>query len=151
NPFNPFGVPVGIGYRFTGFDSEYNPRATFFRALAGTKGSLAGNWSWDLSAQRSQDDTDLTYRNYNFDTIAVRNALSSSDPATALNPFVTGPPASSALLDTLFIDRFSKYKGRKDTFAGLIRGPLLTMPAGDIQLAVGAEYAHDQLSTSGDL
>jgi len=80
------------------------------------------------------------------DYTAIQNALNSSNPATALNPFVAGPLrfGGKLVLQPFFSDAYTTYTGRGVVIAvdGYVRGPLLRLPLGreDIELLMGAQY-----------
>src|SRR5690606_10880918 len=102
NPFNPFGVDVGVDYLFedTGVYREYTQ--TNWRALLGVRVDI-GQWEWEASGWRTRDVSDTGSIGY-FDSYgAAVDALRSSDMSTALNPLVGdgGMPGSEALMRSL--------------------------------------------------
>ena len=94
---------------------------------------------------RSQDWTKDKSPNYAVDGAAIQNALNSSDPATALNPFVRGSPGPDSLLRPFFGDGRINFLGRGDALDGLLRGPILKVPAGEVELAVGGDYNREKI------
>lgn len=145
NPYNPFGTTVGIGYRFPGINITTDPDTDFIRPLLGLRGTIGRSWSWELSFLQSQDWTAVYSGNYVPDNAAIQNALNSSDPSTALNPFVDGAPASSTLVQSFFQTGLLKFGGRNQDLNGIVRGPILSLPAGDVQAALGFEYSRDRI------
>jgi len=86
NPFNPFGVDVGVDFRFM----ELGPRQddstnTFTRLLAGVEGSFRG-LDWDLVLMSDKDENSTVERNF-IDLAKVQQYLNMSDPNVALNVF----------------------------------------------------------------
>ncbi len=69
-------------------------------------------------------------------------ALNSSDPATALNPFVDAAGGSPALLQSLaYADQRQHYRGQNAEVTAFARGHI---PGTDrIKIVVGGEYEHD--------
>jgi iron complex outermembrane receptor protein len=142
NPFNPFGVDVGIDYSFAGSGRYcYCLQQDYFRPLVGAKGDV-GRWHWEITASdtHGRDNTDegpalgLSSQ----DVVRVNAALADPDPATALNPFADR---------TWTLDEIAPYGSTRrqrltstlQSYEGFIRGPLFAVGAGDVQLLVGAE------------
>ncbi|WP_129778439.1 TonB-dependent receptor [Peristeroidobacter soli] len=149
NPFNPFGQAVGVTYFF-----DHVPIPTlelhsdFMNLVGGARGKFGSMWDWELVFTDARDDSDTRQTHGGSNVAAIQSALNSSDPATALNPLTTGVPARSAVLDSLFFDWRRAYEGRTMTVSALLRGEPLMLPAGAMQLAVGAEYNRTRLSTN---
>ena len=149
NPFNPFGTTV----RVAGVVQGAEGRATstfddnFVRPVIGGRGSV-GTWDWEVSALTSRDKgARNTYGQVN--TALLNSALSSSDPKTALNPFVDGPMASPDVLASIYSNSTAvSYKGDSTIGDAFARGPLLDLPAGPLDAVVGAEYERSSLSQS---
>jgi iron complex outermembrane recepter protein len=129
NPFNPFGTTVGIADSFNSIQAVLDLDTTFVRALVGARGELWKDWSWELSAWQSSDRTDNTEENF-LPNPAIQDALNSSNPSTALNPFVAGSQGSQALLQSLYSNVYSNYHGRDESANGFMRGPIAQLPAG---------------------
>jgi iron complex outermembrane receptor protein len=149
NPYNPFGTTVGVSQLLTSLPrTGALAKTDFFRALLGGRGTIANDWRWELSAWQSADFTDQTLPLNTADIVAIQNALNSSNPATALNPFVSGPPASQAILRSFYSDSFQESSGRGTAVNGFIRGPLLQLPSGPIELVLGGEYDRNALASN---
>jgi iron complex outermembrane receptor protein len=120
------------------------------RPLVGIRGSLFSGWHYEATAYLSQDR--LHYELPTTNLPNVLNALASSDPATALNPFTTGAAGTSQLLQSLeAIDPNNSYRAKLvDRIAnaqGLLRGSLFSLPAGPVQAAFGGEYGQEKQDT----
>jgi iron complex outermembrane receptor protein len=151
NPYNPFGVPVGVDLAFTGLPPQcYCIDEDFLRPLVGLRGSLGSSWDWEVAGWTSNDWDTQSFAPV-IDPAKASAALASSNPATALNVFVDGPPGSPALLNSLLAPT-SAYtfdsRGALQSINGFLRGPLLNLPAGSIQALIGAEYEHNTLNFS---
>jgi iron complex outermembrane recepter protein len=147
NPYNPFGRTVGIAATFDGVQVGTNFDAEFFRPLVGARGTFLEEWDWEVAAWQAADWTEFASKDSIANNVAIQNALNSSDPATALNPFVVGSFGSPSLVDSLFSDGLRTFTGRAQSVNGFARGPLLSLPAGDIQLVLGGEYDRGTLSS----
>jgi iron complex outermembrane receptor protein len=148
NPYNPFGATVGISDVFNSITQGQFAYTDFYRPLVGARGSFSGAWQWELSAWDSQDSTDQPNPNAIANNTAIQSALDSSNPATALNPFIAGPAGSQMLLTSLYSASHEKFLGRSEAVSGFVRGPLLKLPSGPIELVVGSEYDRDTLSAN---
>jgi iron complex outermembrane receptor protein len=147
NPHNPFGQTVGISGLLTSFGRSFDELpTTFFRPLVGLRGSAFGNWSWEVVGFEARDQS--SYRQTNqISPLALFSALNSPNPSTALNPFIDGAPGSPALLQTLLApDMLVRNTSSRTTGNGFLRGPLFSLPAGPVEVVVGAEYIRDQLT-----
>jgi len=148
NPYNPFGTTVGISDLFTSLPRTGElSNADYFRPTLGARGSFFHGWTWEASAWESVDFTHATLPLVNADSTAIQNALNSSNPSTALNPFVAGPPGPQALLRSFFKDGHLTFAGRGEAANAFIRGPALHLPAGAVQVVVGGEFDRDVLSS----
>lgn len=136
NPFNPFGVEVGINFVMPG-RPDATLRSDYLRTLVGARGIL-GDWSWELAGWQSRSEADQV--NF-FNTAAeIRAALASSDPETALNPFQDGPGGSPELIASFFDGNVTPFTTTLRGFNGYISGPAWELPAGDLEVVLGGEY-----------
>ena len=144
NPFNPFGVPVGVDYLIKGVGiSCYCSSNDFLRPVLGVRGVL-GSWDWEVSAGLSrnltfEDDTGFV------DPDKVTAALADTNPATALNPFVSGAYPNPSQIASLYGTTEYNLNDTLRTYSGLIRGPAVKLPAGNVEVAVGAELQREAL------
>jgi iron complex outermembrane receptor protein len=153
NPYNPFGTTVGISGVLTAIDQGMYLDTNFFRPLVGAKGSFANTWHWEVSALQSSDwsaqhspFSDSSSAAITSTLTAIQNALNSSNPATALNPFVPGGLGPASLVQPFFSSSFQKFAGRDRSFDGVLRGSVFDLPSGPVQLVVGGTYGRDDLS-----
>lgn len=141
NPFNPFGTTVQVSGVVHGAESlaalAYDEK--FVRPLLGVRGTH-GSWQWELTALDSRDNGSQVIAGQP-NAAALNAALASSNPATALNPFVDGSMASASLLSSIYsnniVTNFNAESKIVDAFA---RGPLLQVPAGPMNAIFGAEH-----------
>lgn len=149
HPFNPFGVEVGISYKFedTGIFKDY--AQSYYRGALGLRGSI-NRFQWEVSAWHARDDSETNGDGFSQD--AIRAALTSTDPATTINPFVgIGlPPASTEFLETLRAPFGQKMASRTTGFIGHVRGNILSLPAGNVVALLGAEKIRASFSAISD-
>lgn len=145
NPYNPFGTTVGVAKSLPNVPVLLNFDTDFFRPLVGIKGTIVHRWHWEIAAWQSSDWTNNVERNLLPDAGAIQSALDSSNPATALNPFVKGPTGSATLLASLFTDGKIKLMGQTRSIETYIRGPIYRLPEGSIQTVLGGDYDRNTL------
>lgn len=164
--YNPFGINFGGGLGFdpntrVRLEALGNRRGEFQTgstlANAGFRGQVPNTqWQWDLNAGYGRMDQNANTSGYLYQP-ALRNALGPSfvdaggtprcgTPAapisgcTPINIFNVQDPAQIALLRSIESNYRTDYTYRSQSFGLNFNGPLFTLPAGDIQAAVGAEY-----------
>lgn len=145
NAFNPFGVAVKVSAALgpeNGTDGLAR-QTNFTRALAGARGELGEGWDAEVVVSTASDRGGSQVWNDRVNTTARTAALASSDPATALNPFTSGRAANDSVLRQIWSDSIRRSVGRKDQVSAQARGALIDLPAGPIEVVVGAEAARD--------
>ena len=144
NPFNPFGTTVRVSGLVQGAESltKFSFSEEFFRPLVGARGQI-GAWQWEATGFVSRDRGSQNV--YGQPNVPMLNAaLASSDPATALNPFIDGPMASPDVLASIYSNAsLTSYKADATIVDVFGRGPLVKLPAGDLTAVLGAEYEKD--------
>jgi iron complex outermembrane receptor protein len=140
NAFNPFGVDVSVNYLITGLPTRSQlSRARTTRGVAGLKGEF-GAWRWEVSALRIRETGSNRVTNV-LDAARLTAALASTNPATALNVFQAGPGGSPAFLQSLLAEPVvNHYRSKALQGSGFVRGKLLDLPAGPLQVVLGGEY-----------
>lgn len=146
HPYNPFGVPVGVNYlyRNTGFYTEFSQQ--HLRGLMGLRGKF-GRFDWELTGMQSRDKAG-SYGAVRWDSAKIVAALAATDPAMVLNPFVTdgSAPASKEVMESLLSTGLNhNTASRGDIWTGFVRGPVVKMPAGEVQGLVGAEHQRQEI------
>jgi iron complex outermembrane receptor protein len=145
NPYNPFGSDVLVDVLLTDLGPRAFARsAEMIRSVGGLRGR-ARNWDWEVSLQKSLDDA-VTRRSSELDPVLVREALATSDPRTALDPFGSKGANSPALLTSLLAPPSESHL-RTEAIQSLAsaRGPLATLPAGALELTAGAEWREERV------
>src|SRR6476661_7528065 len=162
NPFNPFTVgnatwispdgalvPVTTGVRFrgvpdTGIRSE---KFTYWDQLfdVGLRGELgyAGDyfktWNWELGFRYSRNEgQDLSVGEVS--QPALRDALLSTDPRTAFNPFlgINGQNSATAR-GAVYVTLHNSGEYELPIYYATFNGDLFNLPAGPVSFAIGGE------------
>jgi iron complex outermembrane receptor protein len=143
NPFNPFGVPVLVDYRFVSHGPRTNGTGTdyFSRILGGFRGRWADRWDWEIAAWQTYDHTHLheTVLDYG----ALFGALANPDPAQSVNLFSSGNPASDTLLSSILVEWPISQASKLQTVNAFVRGTLIDLPTGPLDVVFGGEYNHE--------
>jgi iron complex outermembrane recepter protein len=149
NPYNPFGVTVGVSATDRDTLATYKNWQTFERPLVGLRGSIGGDWHYEVTTLLSQDQAhDLRLATGN--QAALQAALNSSNPATALNPFTSGPWGSPQLLQPLYNFYADNFSNQLVSTQAIVRGTLFDLPSGAVQSVFGVQYNHEKLHTDQD-
>jgi len=150
NPYNPFGEDVNVSFAYPGTGYHQVQSASLIRPMIGIEGSLPSDWHYDVTADLSRDQ--LHQEVLIPDSQLISNALASSNPATALNPFTSGPPGTPQLLSSLINpavdDQLYQLDDRIVGVQGTLRGPILQMPSGTLQGVIGSEYSQERQGTT---
>jgi iron complex outermembrane receptor protein len=143
NPYNPFGTDVLVDLLLTDLGPQtFTNRAELIQCASGLRGRI-GEWIWDASLQKSQNNA-ATTRTGELAPVLVTAALSASDPGEALNPFGGSGANSSTLLTSLLAPASqSRYRTESIESVASVRGPLVVLPAGALELIAGAEWRED--------
>jgi iron complex outermembrane receptor protein len=143
NPYNPFGQAVNVNFVYPGRGQLEVQSTSLIRPLIGVQGSFLSDWHYEVTAYFLRDQ--LHDVNTFTDSQLIFNALAASTPATALNPFTNGAPGTPELLSSLSnpaVDRTDfSYDDQTVSGQGILRGPLLHLPAGALQAVIGGEYS----------
>lgn len=144
NPFNPFGVDVSTDYLFVGLGPrETVAEADLQRGVLGLRGDV-GEWDWELSGLYTRETSSVWTENA-VSLTRVNASLAATDPASALNVFQDGPGGSEALLRSLVSEPVSRLESGGQQFGAFVRGPLASLPAGDVQVVLGGERRREEL------
>lgn len=149
NPYNPFGQTVGVSEAIPSLpNAGYVTDTTFFRPSIGARGAFLSDWHWEVTGWSSEDKEKFSFNPIFYNFAGVQAAFNSTNPATALNPFIDGPPGSAQLLRSLGFDLQENDSGQTQGVNGYIHGPIVQLPSGPVAVVAGAEYDHDSVYTN---
>jgi iron complex outermembrane receptor protein len=147
NPYNPFGEVVGISAFIPSTGRLMEDQTTiYYRPLIGLRGNLLDSWHWEVAGWDSADRSRFSFGANN--VAATQAALNSSNPATALNPFIDGLYGSPALLQSVVESGAIEYAGNILGTSGFIRGPIVNLSSGPVEIVLGGEYEKQKLYTN---
>ena len=148
NPFyvDPIGTnqPIQVQYDF-GADLGRERSVGSVKGYGLTLGAQAdlGRWTVDLRGNYGhQQEHNSILNRVNSARLAL--ALADPDPATAYNPFGEGGSTNPATVD--FVRGSTSSSNRGTVWSSTLRaeGPLVSLRAGDLRIAVGAEYRYER-------
>ncbi|WIO74799.1 TonB-dependent receptor [Porticoccaceae bacterium LTM1] len=163
-PFRTSSAPLyspitGPGLRFTvdgvlpGVQSAHESEQENIRTNFRLSGDISDSWSWSANVEYSRTDLDTRYVNA-LNTANLLAAVSSADPDIYFNPFGAifgegnSPEVLASILDeTKDAGSVNQHKAVDFT----ARGSLYHLPAGDVQVAVGASWRQEDLHTWSDI
>lgn len=144
NAFNPFGAPVIVNRALSELPSQrVITEGLLTRAVTGAR----RDWNrWTAQAWVSATRDRVDQRNENaLDAARTAQALASSAPSQALNPFRDGAAGSDALLGSLLATPQTRtYAANSTQLYALAQGPLASLPAGDWTLTIGGEWRTEE-------
>ena len=151
NAFNPFGEDVTFRHRLT----ETGPRLSdistdSFRVLPGVRFNIGDNWRGETAFLYNKIDTVNFGRNY-VSADAFKEALASSDPATAYNVFGSGLGINNPnVIEGLKVNTMRNAQSELQMWDVKAAGDLYELPGGMLAMAIGAETAKENSSDVGD-
>jgi len=153
NPFyvNPTGVPGPV--------TVVEGTTAFFGPPAVDNQVDIGNFALGLATSAEHGWTASGYLGYTFEKqhqrlhgqvnqSALAAALADSDPATAFNPFGNASNNNPATLAVIGADAVFNMVSSLRTVSLTAMGPTVSLPAGDIEATIGAEYRIQGIDTS---
>jgi iron complex outermembrane receptor protein len=140
-PFTWNGRYVGVPFK--SWDEQY----TTAQYLGGVRGELPfAGWTWDVFA--AYDTTEHVQTNYNAVLKSqVQNLLNAPDGGNSIcaggfNPFglTNASRVSDACLRYMTTTAHSTEDLSQTTYQGIVQGPLFTLPAGEVKVAILADH-----------
>ncbi|WP_286829613.1 MULTISPECIES: TonB-dependent receptor plug domain-containing protein [Kordiimonas] len=167
NPFVTDELRALLGgaesFTFSRQFNEFGPRQSdiereFFAITGGVEGTFAEGWSWDVFYQWGGTTTTNTNRNDRLDARYEQALDAIIDPDSGevvcrdqsngcapLNPFGPEGTVSQAAVDFVTTDHTTLTRNEQQLLSASVTGPIFDLPAGEVQVALGAEYRKDML------
>ncbi len=159
NPYyvNPYGgtAPVQVQYDFTGIVGRrpQNSDVTTYSINAGAEVDFAENWRLNLTGSYGRERT--YWENLNGIDSTRRNACLSGVatpaqcPGRPLNVFGDGRGNDPVTIDFIRDNDETVAVATLTDLTAIVDGNLFALPAGDVKLALGADYRRDSLRVTG--
>lgn len=157
NEFNPFGRDVRMNRRLTNINKRNTTTDTSpLHIRLGLKGELSGDWSWSSDLVHSRYEAKTSYppalnRTLLQDSLSGPDVCLPENNCSPLNPFLDLEDLNSELLNAIMIDGiWTEHEAVTNTFNLSAVGEVFALPAGNIQVALGAEYRTEEASNRYD-
>jgi iron complex outermembrane receptor protein len=159
NDFNPFGVDLSVA-RTIGEQPFRGRRqsqvtADVSRFVAGLEGGL-GAWSWDVSYNHQNLDQ-LTFAGEGVLRDRLQQAAGDSDECRAASNgcvpinLLGGPGTiTPEMLDFISADSSATAKSTLQSAVVNFTGKVFSLPAGDVNMAIGTEFRRESFSLDND-
>ncbi|THD35603.1 MAG: TonB-dependent receptor [Sphingomonas sp.] len=149
NPNNPYAAAYAadpthgaarLYYLFGDIKSGSKRINQVYRVSGGLKGDIGANWKWNVASAYSRDNLDYTvYGNFNL------NGLIKAINTGSYN-FVNPSLNSEAVRNSVAPPINAKSNSMEFTVDATVSGKLVTLPGGDLQLAVGGQFRREELT-----
>ncbi len=149
------------------FDRSNRNDREFYRVVAGLKGQIADKWNWDAyynygrTTEDTSSETALRDRYYYaLDAITgpngnpiCRNASARASGCVPINLFGFNSVSKDAIAYITNNGQLSTYASKvtQESFGANISGGVFTLPAGDVNMAFGAEHRKEKSSEVFDV
>ncbi len=144
NPFfvNPTGSTDPILVSYSMIDDlgplRFDATVDTYNTTVGARFTVGGGWRATAYGQYALEKVNQTVDGLDF--AALDAALADPDPATAFNPFGDGSFTNPATLAGLRARTEFDTRSRLWTANVIADGPTVSLPGGEVQLALGSEY-----------
>lgn len=160
NDYNPFGRDLRAARTLlevsrTGVPRSKDVDSNLYRIVAGLEGKIGTTWNWELSGNYQK----LDYYSYGGRTLQrerLKIAAGDSDVCRAtpgcvpFNLFGKTGSITDEMLHFVTEERFTDINSELKSVVGNISGTLLQLPAGDLNISVGAEYREEDFAQVQD-
>jgi iron complex outermembrane receptor protein len=147
---NPFGTTVLVHRLLTEMGPQYQSLdSTLKRGVASLHGGW-GQWDWELSALHSKESASTWIHNQlDFQNGALLGALNSP---SVLNPFQSGPVASSEIMNSLLAPRdVVEFASIGTQYAAHVAGTVKELWAGPLTAMIGIEQRREEVEFNRDV
>jgi len=152
NPyFNPLGTETAHQVQFSfapvAGDALLSPqRFTSIGITPGLTWNFAGDWQIKVNANYGRSHNELSTRQVNAGAIA--SALAAGSVDAALNPYDVAATAPEVLARILNYEFYGQSEQEIRSLRTIADGSVFTLPAGEVKLAVGAEYYRESIDAA---
>jgi iron complex outermembrane receptor protein len=140
---NPFDSTVTARNRFVDFPRTYETDTTGWRGVLGFRGDIVGSWKYEIAGD------------WNYTTSKFRNgglidaaAYAAAVTAGTFNPFAR--VQQPGVLESFQGNSFRDYTSSLYAYDARVYGDVFALPAGNVQLAIGAATGEEKLTYTND-
>jgi len=144
DPSNPFGVAVSVRNRFTDHPRTYNANTDALRVVAGVKGDLTDQWSFEAAVNYNKASQDFS----NGGLIrSVERAAAVANGTLNLFSRVQDPAVIAKVLG----EAKGSYESDLNSLDfKLVGQDLVSLPGGGLSVAIGGELRKEKLTADSD-
>ena len=145
DPNNILGQDLSVRNRFTTHPRTYDAGTESIRGIAGVRGSLTDNWSFESALNMNQSSQDFSNGG-----LIRSSARAAAVTAGKINLFSRVQPAGA--LDGVLGEAKGKYVSTLNSLDFKVVGTdLLSLPGGGVSLAAGGELRREKLTATSDV
>jgi len=108
--------------------------------------TFADDWQLKTSANYGRSSNELSTRQVNAG--AISSALAATDLDTALNPYDVTATSADVLATILNYEFYGQSEQEIRSLRSIADGSVFTLPAGEVKLAIGAEYYRESIDAA---
>lgn len=143
SPLNPFNVAVTARNRFLSFPRIYANEGVSYRGVFGVRGKFLDRWSYEGAVNLNK--TNHYFRNRNLIDGAKYTELTNNG---TYNPFAR--QQSPGVIESMLGTQVRDYVSTLRSLDFSLSGPVFELPAGPIEVGVGASYTWEALDFTND-
>jgi iron complex outermembrane receptor protein len=142
---NPFDAKVKARNRLVDYPRQFFTDTVSNRGTVGIRGTLAEGWTAEAAV--TYNEVSQNYRNPNLVDTAARQAAVANG---TINLFAISQAAGAVEASGMLGTAFGEFDSRLWTADAHVTGRVAQLPAGPVEVAVGAEYRKESLSATSD-
>jgi len=142
---NPFDEKVKGRNRFIEHPRAYNNETEAYRGVLGLEGKLSDTWHWSVAGNYSRADQD-----YQNPGVVNLDKLQAAVDSGLINFFAREQAPGAVEASGAIGTAHGSYKSILGGADAKFYGTLLTLPAGDLDMALGGETRHEELHANAD-
>jgi len=143
SPINPANVTIQARNRFRAFPRMRNGDTLGMRGVFGLRGNIGATWSYEIAASLNRTTQHLLQKNL-IDLTAYNAAVAN----LTYNPFAR--QQAPGVLEGLVGNGVQDYTSRLNSFDVRFTGELFDLPAGPVQMGLGAESRQERIAMIND-
>lgn len=142
---NPFGVPVQLNKVFLDLPQAQTSTSLNPSAMIGLDGDFHAWTDWHYDSYFSWSRSEQDYNGSGgFDTDKLSAALASGSAPILIYDSAAGNPNAPGVLQSFFDPNWNRERSDTPDFNLTVRGPVLSLPAGSVQVAAGGEWLENR-------
>ena len=146
DPMNPFDIAVRARNRFVDHPRTYANDTTNIRGVAGLKGTINVDWSWEAAAVYNR----ITQDYVNGGLINTANRIASVADGT-INMFARTQAAGAIEASGILGEALGQFMSTLSNYDARVTGKVLDLPGGPLGIAAGVELRKEAYQAAADV